>query len=285
MKRQVKRAIKSALRWTTQPHVTVSSLHSQLESLGVRNGSCLLVHASLSKLGYVRGGPATVIRAILEALGENGTLVMPSHTWKLTNAGSREFDIRNTPSLVGRVSEVFRQRDDVVRSLHPSHSVCALGPLAEWIVEGHENAGSPCGAGTPYAKIMDVGGQILLLGVTLRRNTMFHAIETMADVPYLLKPHDDEFTVTDRHGVRRRLRFRCHAKAVPSRFDEMEPLLEKWGVLRRGKTGATESRLIEAARLRNQLLPLLKRIPRFLLMDCDVGVDQPSCTVSQATNA
>src|SRR5205085_4877227 len=107
------------------PWATRERMSQDLRRLGVRAGGILLVHSSLRSLGFVPGGALTVIRALRDALGPEGTLVLPTHTWEWMSAGSRHFDARTTPSCVGVITETFRGLPGVVRSLHPTHSVAA----------------------------------------------------------------------------------------------------------------------------------------------------------------
>lgn len=156
-------------------------IKDSLSLLDIKKGDIVLVHSALSSIGYVEGGAETVIDALLETVGEDGTIVMSS----LTNWDA-PFDVMTTPSAVGKISEVFRKRNNAKRSLHPVHSVVAIGLQAEYIVSDHDKCESGCGKGSPYMKICDLGGKILLLGVDMDRNTFMHTIEDEADVPYLL---------------------------------------------------------------------------------------------------
>ena len=166
-------------------------------SLGIRKGGTLLVHSSMSALGYVHGGPSTVLAWLTELVGPEGTLVLPSHTWSMANAGGRTFDVRETPSCVGVLSDTFWRQPGSVRSLHPSHSVAACGIAADELTRDHIQASTPCGSGTPYARLLAAGGQVLLLGVGLKSHTAFHTVEALADVKYLMDPQPKSFTIID----------------------------------------------------------------------------------------
>ena len=175
-----KRSVKAMVRFVSTGWSTGSRIESDLKNLGVRPGGAVLVHSSLSSLGDVRGGAASVIKARLAVLGPGGTLVMPAHTWECTEQGLRNFDSRKTPSCVGLIAERFRKMPRLRRSLHPTHSVAAIGPPASILTDGHETCSTPCGVGTPYEKLLNMGGQVLFLGVNLDSNTTFHAIEAIA---------------------------------------------------------------------------------------------------------
>ncbi len=263
--RHVKRGTKLLISMVGQPWMTTERLVDGLREMGVRPGGILLVHSSLKSAGFVPGGARTVISALRECVGGDGTLAMPAHSWEWVSKGLRKIDVRTTPSCVGTITEVFRGLPAVARSLHPTHSAAAIGPRAAWILEGHEDASTPCGEGTPYAKVIDGGGQILFLGCGLDRNTAFHSLEAMANVPYLLREDADAFELIDGQGRVVHRTIRRHRERIPRRFREMEETLENAGALARGKVGNAPCLLVEARAMRDGLLPQLERDPQFLL--------------------
>ena len=160
--------------------ITKSDILESLELMDIKKGDVLLMHSALSSMGAVKGGSDTVIDAFLEAIGDEGTLAMSTLTgW------FQPYDPDNSPSAVGLISEVFRNRPEALRSLHPVHSVAAIGKHAEYITEGPENCQTGCGEGTPYLKLRELGGKIVLLGVDNDRNTMMHSLEEAIDALYL----------------------------------------------------------------------------------------------------
>jgi aminoglycoside 3-N-acetyltransferase len=183
----LKRGVKLLFRAASHQWYAAEQLARELRRFGVREAGVLLVHSSLSSLGFVRGGASTVVDALFQALGPKGTLVMPTHSWDRAAAGDFTFDVVVTPSCVGRITEVFRVMPGVTRSLHPTHSVAAAGPRAKYLTQGHEDASTPCGDGTPYAKLINERSQILFLGTTLEQNTMLHTVETFCGLPYLMR--------------------------------------------------------------------------------------------------
>ena len=172
---------------------TRASLLADLHTLGVRPGMTLMVHASLSKLGWVAGGPVAVVLALQGAVGESGTLVMPAFTMDLTEPSywqrppvpehwqqiirdeTPAFDPAITPTrMMGKVSDTFRIWPGTVRSNHPHVSVCARGPLAQVITEGHSLEDS-MGEHSPFARLYDAGAYVLQLGTD--RNSCLHLAE------------------------------------------------------------------------------------------------------------
>lgn len=182
---------------TPEPR-TRASIAADLRELGVVAGSTLLVHSSLTSIGWVNGGPVVVIQALLDVVGEEGTLVTPAHTgnnsdpanwahppvpedwWQVIRDTTPAFDPAITPTNgMGAIAELFRRWPGTVRSGHPMVSFAAKGKHAEFITGGHELANS-LGETSPLARVYELGGQVLLLGVGYDRNTSFHLAEYRA---------------------------------------------------------------------------------------------------------
>jgi len=183
------------------PPVTKAEIKTGLERLGLATRNAVGVHSSLSRFGYVAGGADAVIDAILETVGTEGTVVMPTFS---TNrimmdllpeekaAGASylcrvlPYDPVETPCWTGAIPETFRKRPGVVRSLHPLFSVVAAGAHAQEIVDaGREHSLSS------WRRLMDLGGFILLVGVGLEVCTAMHLAEERVALPRRLR---DEVT-------------------------------------------------------------------------------------------
>src|SRR5438876_7398798 len=172
VKRGLKRLVR-AYRRRFYPF-TPTDLKRALLQLGVVPGDVLMVHSAFDNFVGFQGGPADVIRTLQQAVGAGGTLLMPTIPFRGTAVeyalGEPVFDARQTVSRMGLITEVFRRSPGVVRSIHPTHSVAVWGSKADAIIAGHELADTPCGRLTPYAKLLDYDGKILLAGVPA--NTM-----------------------------------------------------------------------------------------------------------------
>ena len=106
----------------------------------------VMIHSSCKAIGLVEGGAHTVLDAWCDFYRE-GLLIFPTHTWDRVGKEHPVFDSRRDPSCVGILSELFRQRPGVVRSLHPTHSVAALGKDAREYTAGEEKAVTPLAQG------------------------------------------------------------------------------------------------------------------------------------------
>jgi aminoglycoside 3-N-acetyltransferase len=175
--------------------VTVERMAADLVDLGVESGETLLVHGSLSSLGWVCGGPPAVVDALRRVLGEDGTLVMPTHTpghsepsgWENPPVPESWYEpIREsmppfrpevTPTWgMGGVAECFRSYSGVRRSDNPHLSFAARGPDAGFVTEGHA-LDSRLGENSPLARVYDLDGRVLFLGTDHGTNTSLHLAE------------------------------------------------------------------------------------------------------------
>ena len=185
--------------YKTETPVTVESLQTDFKALGIEKGMVLCVHSSLSSIGWVCGGPVAVIIALQAVLGKTGTLVMPTHStdlsdprqwenppvpeswWQTIRETMPAYDPDLTPTRsMGKIAETFRRQRGVVRSAHPLHSFCARGPQASDIIDNHALAFG-FGENSPLARIYDLHGFVLLLGVGQSKNTSIHLSEYRAD--------------------------------------------------------------------------------------------------------
>lgn len=179
--------------------VTRSQLVADLRALGLPAGATAMVHTSLRSLGWVIGGPQTVLEALREAVGPEGTLVMPTQSWQLCDPAMLEeapaewwptirenlplYDPAVTPSqTMGAVAELFRTTPDARRSPHPHRSITAAGPNAERITASHP-LDSPSGEQSPLGTLVELDSWILLLGVTAAKVTALHLAEHRATYP------------------------------------------------------------------------------------------------------
>lgn len=216
-----------------------------LKNLGLKKGDDVLVHSALSSLGYVEDGPETVIEALLEVVGPEGTVMMP---WPLGNC---------------YLAKVFSERPDVVSSRHPTHAISAWGARAAFYIRNHLDSPTACGPETPYGRLIKNNGYILLLGVDQDRNTTLHAVEEMADLPYL---SEKTVTFVDEEGQTRQKIL----KKFPGphrNFIGLDKIFQKQGVMKIARIGSAWVRLLRAGKMAEVALNLLKENPAAFLCD------------------
>jgi aminoglycoside 3-N-acetyltransferase len=237
--------------------ISVEQLVRDLVQLGIKRGDSVLVHSSMSKIGFVKGGAAAVIEALTTAVGAEGTLLFPTFPAKGRNKTHLEehpyFDILNTPSQMGSVTEYFRRMDNVKRSFHPTDAVAARGPLADYFTDSHFGQLTPYNENSPFRKLCAKKGKILMLGTTLNGAcTNLHTLEDAVDFKF---PVYDEkiFTVEmkDEKGNVSTMKTKVHNPVYSAKrnCDALKPVFEQEGVLVNGKVGEARSMLIDADKM------------------------------------
>ena len=185
----------------TAAPLTVESLVDQLRACGVEAGQTLIAHVAMSKLGWVIGGAEAVILALIEAVGESGTLVMvtnstnntdpaewrhppvPKEWWQPIRDHTPVYDPLTTPARgMGVIPELFRTWPGTFRSAHPAFSLAARGRHAAYIVEEHL-PDEELGDRSPVGKVYALDGHVLLLGVDHSSDTSIHLAEARAAFP------------------------------------------------------------------------------------------------------
>ncbi len=235
------------------------------QQAGIDRIGHLLVHSSLSSLGYVDGGADAVIDAILQVLGREGTLIVPTFNYVVQT--DQVFDPDTMPSQTGVVTEVLRKRPGAIRSLHPTYSFAALGRDAEEIAQNHWRA-EPVGFGSPLDRLARAGGCTLLLGVKHDANSSIHLGEAYAGVPYRDVPYNPawpraarlrlasgELIMVDLHGE----------PGCSTAFGVVELPLREKGCIRDFKIGQTKCQLMKVADVTNTTVELLCRRGDILL--------------------
>ncbi|MEV5172800.1 AAC(3) family N-acetyltransferase [Streptomyces flaveolus] len=240
----------------TGPLVTRDDIAAQLGLLGVHAGETVLVHSSLSSLGWVNGGSVAVVRGLLDALGPAGTLVVPTQTggqsdpavwanppvpeewWDRIRATMPPYDPLITPSLgVGVIPETVRTWPGALRSAHPQTSFAAVGPRAREITDGHA-PDCRLGERSPLARLEKLGARVLLLGAGYDSCTAFHLAEYRIPAPRVEvgrpAPGGGWETVTE-------------VSITSDRFDELGHDFERDRPVVRGKVGAADARLFAVA--------------------------------------
>jgi aminoglycoside 3-N-acetyltransferase len=225
--------------------IAEAELRAQLHALGLAAGSIVVVHTSFKAVGPVAGGPLGLIAALRAALGDEGTLVMPSMSFD----DDLVFDARATPCReMGVVADTFWRQPGVARTDNPS-GFAAAGAYAATIVASHPLA-PPHGIDSPVGRACALGGFVLLLGVGHDADTTLHFAESLAKVPYRETDHC------------------CQGFA---RADEW---LRARGLQREGTVGRGHARLVRAHDVVRVVVAELRRDPFALLAHAaDGGCD------------
>jgi aminoglycoside 3-N-acetyltransferase len=237
---------------------TTDSLRDDLVRIGLPRDGALLVHSSLSALGWVNGGPVTVIRALVSAIGPQATLVMPAHSgecsdpavwqhppvpqawWQTIRDTMPVFDPLVTPTRgLGRIAELFRTWPGAMRSVHPAYSFSALGPLAATIT-AHHSLEFGLGENSPLGRLYECAAWVLLLGAEYDSNTCFHLAEVRIPSPKVLEEGSPAIE-SGRHVWKTRREVVLNSDV----FAELGEAFESTGAVRVGKVGSATARLFQ----------------------------------------
>ncbi|MBV7331781.1 AAC(3) family N-acetyltransferase [Chloroflexi bacterium TSY] len=255
------------MRIVPMQRISRDQLAKDLRRLGVREGDCVMLHSSLSRLGYVDGGAETVIDSFLDALGPSGTLITPAFTegaWAehLAMPDCRAvcpqtFCPSQSVSHEGAIPNVSLQRPGRLRSCHPTHSWVANGARAKEVLRNNVHSPTPCGRGNPFEALCDLDGCIVTLGVGVNTITLWHYFEDLLDVPYCGHFHEKE----------RHLSYCTAGRRIQYEFPGiMQEVVHASGIMTRGRVGQSESGLIRARTFRSFLATILTSDPYCLIV-------------------
>jgi len=248
----------SVVNFSTKPN-TLTSLKREFEVLGVKPGAIIIMHSSLSKIGWTVGGPVSVIRALMQMLTPEGTLIMPTFTsgnsepskwenppvpeswWDTIRKEMPAFDPKITPTReMGAIVDTFRDFPNVLRSNHPMSSFAAWGKHAKFITENHELT-VDLGEGSPISRLYELDGQILLVGVSHENNSSIHLAEYRSDFPG--KKYNNTGCAMLINNQRKWVEWE-ELDLNPDDFEQLGADFESKINYKPGKVGMAESRLI-----------------------------------------
>lgn len=241
----------------------------ELRRIGLKEGDLLLLHSSFSSLGHVEGGPETMIASLMEVLGQKGALLMPSWQkggeYALLRQGCT-FDLRTSPSEMGLLTEIFRCRKGVIRSLSPTHCLAGTGGHAETLLDGHQFCRVSVGCGSPFEKFVRKNGKIMLLGVTHSSNTMLHFVENTNGAPTICRELFSPLVI-DLEGRSWVVPTHPHMPGLRRRYEHVEDELLRAKIQVNDTIGTATVRLIQAAPMVDMIGSNLRKNPLYL---CEV---------------
>ncbi len=248
---------------------TRAELRWYIEHAGVCPGDVLIVHSSLKAIGWITGGPINLIRALRDVLGSTGTLIMPTFTFSLAGWDFPPFNPSVTRSRVGLLTDTFWRLPGVIRSIHPTHSFAAQGPLAGDMTRNALEY-QPLGIGSTVDRARQAGAKILLLGVGQDRNSTVHLAESMSAMPYLRVP----FAVGCEYDM---AKISLPPACAPERvritempgssegFAVLDERLPKLGVARDVPLGETPCQIMDSRELCDSVVEMLAEDPYLFL--------------------
>ncbi|MCK4720770.1 AAC(3) family N-acetyltransferase [bacterium] len=258
----------------TAPMISRERLVGDLQSLGICEGDVVLLHSSLKSIGYVDGGPNTVLEAITEVIKPSGSLVIP--TYHMVNYNMYDtcldkkyvFDPRTADTFLGLIPSAFLKFPRIERSIHPTHSVSALGKDAKYITEAHHLASSTFGTDSPWDRLMKLDGKVLGLGVTMGPVTFYHILEDLMLDEFPIPARMTEtygLSCRDWNGNLIKVPVNPHDPEIAKKRIDRNTYLADYfwnefshrGLLRVGKVGEATSWWSSARKFYNHLLALM----------------------------
>ncbi|MBI3135057.1 MAG: AAC(3) family N-acetyltransferase [Bacteroidetes bacterium] len=234
--------------------ITQQQLEQDFKNAGIVEGDVVLVHSSLSRIGHLQNGPQTFTDALKKVVGTSGTILMPTspnavyqydyiHTHKT-------FDVLNTPSATGKITEYFRTLPGVKRSWHPTEPVSAWGANADFFLNEHFGQLTPYNSKSPFYKVSEKNGKLLYVGVTLSMaGTNLHTLEDAVDFKFPVYANEIfEVEVIDPDGKKHMVKTKVHNPEFSKKrkCDELIPMFEKEGVMRKVKIGQADTLVADA---------------------------------------
>lgn len=257
-RRRKKRARNKALNDMSESGQSISQkkLEDDFIKAGLKKGDHVLVHSSLSKIGHLTDGPKTFVDALFAVIGDEGTLLMPTSPNAVFQFDyiqkNKEFDVLNTPSKTGKITEYFRTLPGVRRSWHPTEPVSAKGALADYFLNEHFGQLTPYNEKSPFQKIAEKGGKILYVGVTLSNaGTNLHTLEDAVDFKYPVYADDIfEVTIIGEDGKKYPVKTKVHNPVFSKKrkCDDLIPMFMNEGAMTKAKIGEAETLVCDAAK-------------------------------------
>lgn len=224
-----------------------------------QNGT-IIVHSSMKSIGEVEGGADTVLDAFSEYM-KDGLLVFPTHTWATINEENPKFYVKETPSHVGILTELFRKRASVLRSYHPTHSVGALGADAKEFINRDEQFRTPAARKSVWGKLLDRQAKILLVGVDLRRNTFIHGVEEWLSIPDRMQDEPQELVSVLPDGTEVSSPQIRHISGISEHYWKVEEWLADKGAIKYAQFGDAKVLVCDTVQLTEYLTEMLKIDP------------------------
>lgn len=245
-----------------------TKLVSEFKRIGLQKNDAVLVHSSFKSFGGVEGGPQTVIDALVTVLGPEGTLITPRFNFDFSTHGTA-WDIRNTPSQTGIISEFVRKDPRSFSVFHPIYSFCIIGKNAKKLAQNRYKGSYS--KDSIFYKLRILDAKILQIDRVYKGTTMFHHVEEMLGVDYR---YFKNFTgiVTDENGRSYEDKFNIYVlNREQNFFTYVQPIgkiLEEKGVMKIDKIGNATTWCMKADDMYRVTADAIKKNPRIL---CKIG--------------
>jgi aminoglycoside 3-N-acetyltransferase len=223
-----------------------AAVRTALERLGIPRDGVLMVHSAFKAFKREGFAPAGVLAALREHM-KDGTLLLPTMSWRFVKPANPVFDELATPSNTGALTEIFRTQIATHRSLHPTHSVAGVGPRAEAMLSGHHLDDTPCALRSPFGELVPHDAHVMMMGITMDCCTLVHHVEEMIAPELYLKPvaERETYTCKARGGKEHTVLLRRHL-FLPRDYWQFQDELASQGKFRVTTIGSTVCRAFRA---------------------------------------
>lgn len=218
--------------------------------------SDIFLHTSLRKIGFeIEGGKDFISELMLDITKKNNkTLLVSALPFRTTMMEFLEntscVDFRTAPNEMGAVNNLIMKNSNAIRSLHPTHSVVAIGEKAEEYCNNHHNDNTPFGVHSPYYKLLENKAKILLFGVDLDSLTFTHVIEDMLGEFFPVQVYaekDYKLKVINFDGDEIEVTTKCHSPKISGlrKCESIRNYLVEGNAMQIKKLGMSELSVID----------------------------------------
>jgi len=240
-------------------------ISDQLNNLGIKPGDVVLMHSSMKTL-KTELTPEGFLLELMEALTDTGTLLLPALTYESVTLDHPFFSVTESEPCVGilpktfmRMNGVERSIHRVLRSMHPTHSVCAWGANAEAMTREHIRDNTPVGSCSPFMLLPEFDGKILFVGDILHSCTFMHGIEEIVNAPYVMNKDMTRYTLTDVDGNTFEKDYYTHNfKGWEQEYPRIRDILE-YPDIRTGPICAAQCTLIDSKKLKTAAIKRFRK--------------------------
>ncbi|MEX2615901.1 MAG: AAC(3) family N-acetyltransferase [Alphaproteobacteria bacterium] len=238
-----------------------------LDGFGLASNGVLIVHSAFRHFSRYGFRAEAFIEALMDELS-HGTLLMPVMTWRTVTIENPKFDELATRSETGVLSEIFRTKYATTRSIHPTHSTAAWGRHSAFFTKDHQIGVTPCPPHSPFGKLCEFDGHILMLGVGLETCTAIHCWEEQVAPDYYIRPLSEAviYDCRDRHGYVHRVRARRHQR-LNRDFPKFAATLRQEGKYREGAFGDGAWQQCRVVDLQETVMAALAKNPAATVSD------------------
>ena len=235
----------------------MNKIHEQLYSLGLSPGDVVMAHSSMKAL-HTDFTPECFLNELMSALTVEGTLLLPALTYETVTPKTPYFSVVDSEPCVGLLPRTFCKMDGVVRSMHPTHSVCARGAVAKVMTDKHIEDNTPVGSNSPFMLLTQYNGKILFIGDILHSCTFMHGIEEIVHAPYVMNSDMTQYTLTDIEGNVHVRNYHTHNfKDWEQEYTRIRDIL-KYPDIRTGTVCSAPCILIDANKLKTAAIERFK---------------------------